>query len=86
MPPNGVILNGMIPFGVISRYHLGVATNPFIYGLPVADPHFAGRTDELAVLISRMTNGINLVVTAPLAMARHRCLTELHKALQLKAG
>jgi hypothetical protein len=64
-----------------------VTTNPFSYGSPVADSHLAGRTDELAVLIGRMTNGINVVVTPPrAAMARHRCLTELGKALQLAGG
>ena len=44
---------------------LGVARNPFSYGSPVADPYFAGRDEELAALISRMTDGINVVVTAP---------------------
>lgn len=39
--------------------------NPFSYGSPVAGPHFAGREAELDALISRMENGINIVVTAP---------------------
>ena len=86
MPPNGVILNGMIPFGVISRYHLGVATNPFSYGSPVADPHFAGRTDELAVLISRMTNGINLVVTAPRRYGKTSLLDRAAQSLAAEGG
>jgi uncharacterized protein len=42
-----------------------VARNPFSYGSPVADPHFAGRAEELAALTSRMSNGINVVITAP---------------------
>jgi AAA+ ATPase superfamily predicted ATPase len=42
-----------------------VAQNPFSYGSPVADPHFAGRGPELDALISRIENGINVVVTAP---------------------
>lgn len=42
-----------------------MAANPFSYGSPVAGDQFAGRTDELAVLTSRMSNSINVVVTAP---------------------
>ncbi len=42
-----------------------VEKNPFSYGSPVSDPYFAGRTAELAALISRIENGINVVVTAP---------------------
>lgn len=42
-----------------------MAANPFSYGSPVAGDQFAGRTDELNVLTSRMSNGINVVVTAP---------------------
>lgn len=39
--------------------------NPFRYGSPVAGPYFAGRTRELAALVDRMANGVNVVVTAP---------------------
>src|SRR5579862_9670254 len=42
-----------------------MAANPFSYGSPVASPYFAGRAVELAALTSRMSNGINVVVTAP---------------------
>jgi hypothetical protein len=42
-----------------------VAKNPFSYGSPVSGSHFAGREVELAALTSRMSNGINVVVTAP---------------------
>ena len=47
-------------------YHGGVATqNPYSYGGPVSGPHFIGRDAEVAQLISRMANGVSVVVTAP---------------------
>ncbi|MGH9083400.1 MAG: AAA family ATPase [Acidimicrobiales bacterium] len=42
-----------------------MAQNPFRYGSPVGDPYFVGRARELDVLLDRMGNGINVVVTAP---------------------
>lgn len=39
--------------------------NPFRYGSPVTGPYFAGRARELAALVDRMGNGINVAVTAP---------------------
>ncbi len=39
--------------------------NPFSYGSPVTGDRFTGRDEELAALLSRMTNGVNVVVTAP---------------------
>ena len=39
--------------------------NPYSYGGPVTGPHFAGRQQELAALVSRMTNGVSVVVTGP---------------------
>lgn len=39
--------------------------NPYSYGGPVTGPHFVGRETEVAELVSRMTNGISVVVTAP---------------------
>ncbi|MHB1711582.1 MAG: AAA family ATPase [Acidimicrobiales bacterium] len=39
--------------------------NPYSYGGPVSGPHFTGREDELAALVSRMTNGVSVAVTGP---------------------
>ena len=39
--------------------------NPYSYGGPVSGPHFIGRDVEVADLVSRMVNGISVVVTAP---------------------
>jgi hypothetical protein len=40
-------------------------TNPFHYGTPAEGDHFTGRTDELAALVGRMVDGINVVVLSP---------------------
>ncbi len=42
-----------------------MARNPFSYGSPVGGPYFAGRVAEIDALVSRMENGVNVVVTAP---------------------
>lgn len=39
--------------------------NPYSYGGPVSGPHFVGRDAEVADLMSRMENGVSVVVTAP---------------------
>jgi hypothetical protein len=39
--------------------------NPYSYGGPVSGPHFVGRDAEVAALVSRMENGVSVVVTAP---------------------
>lgn len=39
--------------------------NPYSYGGPVGAPYFVGRDAEVAALVSRMVNGISVVVTAP---------------------
>lgn len=60
----GMMLLGMMP--VASSWLSGTMTkHPFNYGSPVSGSHFAGRKTELAALTSRMSNGINVVVTAP---------------------
>lgn len=63
-----------------------MATNPFSYGSPVTDPHFAGRTDELAVLTSRMTNGINVVVTAPRRYGKTSLLDRTAQGVAAEGG
>lgn len=42
-----------------------MASNPFHYGTPVEGDQFTGRQQELSALVSRMANGINVVLLAP---------------------
>ncbi len=42
-----------------------MADNPFRYGSPVSGEQFTGREAELAALVSRMTNSINVVLVSP---------------------
>jgi hypothetical protein len=39
--------------------------NPFHYGTPVEGEQFTGRQEELAALLSRMRNGVNVVLLSP---------------------
>jgi hypothetical protein len=39
--------------------------NPFRYGAPVTGQNFVGRRTELDALVSRMRNGVNVVVISP---------------------
>ena len=49
------------------------ADNPFHYGTPAEGDHFTGRRQELDALLTRMRNGVNVVVLSPAATARPRC-------------
>jgi uncharacterized protein len=67
-----------------------VAENPFRYGSPVSGQHFTGRQAELAALVSRMTNSINVVLVSPrrygktsLLLASERRLRAQSKAAAL---
>lgn len=42
-----------------------MAGNPFHYGTPVDTEHFAGRREELAALLARMEDGINVMLVSP---------------------
>lgn len=55
--PNRVILYGIIA-------SVGGA-NPYHYGTPAEGAHFTGRAKELAALLARMRDGINVVVISP---------------------
>jgi hypothetical protein len=46
-------------------YYFDMATNPFQYGTPVEGANFTGRESELDALVSRMRNGINVVLLSP---------------------
>lgn len=57
---------------------VGVAahTNPFHYGTPAEGAYFTGRQEELDALVSRMSDGINVVLVSP----RRYGKTSLHRA------
>lgn len=40
-------------------------SNPYHYGTPVEGEHFTGREEELNALLSRMRNGVNVVLLSP---------------------
>jgi hypothetical protein len=39
--------------------------NPFHYGTPAEGDHFTGRREELGALLTRMRNGVNVVLLSP---------------------
>lgn len=41
------------------------APNPYHYGTPAEGEHFVGRHEELAALLSRIRNGVNVVLLSP---------------------
>jgi len=56
--------------------------NPFDYGGPVSGDHFAGPTREVAVVVSRLTDHVGVVVTAPRrygksSLVKQACYEEL---------
>lgn len=56
------------------------AQNPFHYGTPVEGDYFTGRAKELDALVSRMRDGINVVLVSP----RRYGKTSLHRAAQAR--
>jgi hypothetical protein len=56
------------------------APNPFHYGTPAEGDYFTGRREELDALVSRIRNGINVVLVAP----RRYGKTSLHRAAQAR--
>ncbi|MGH9059091.1 MAG: hypothetical protein ACRDZY_06190, partial [Acidimicrobiales bacterium] len=54
--------------------------NPFHYGTPAEGEHFTGRRAELDTLVSRMRNGVNVVLISP----RRYGKTSLHRAAQAR--
>jgi hypothetical protein len=54
--------------------------NPFHYGTPAEGDYFTGRREELDALVSRIRNGINVVLVAP----RRYGKTSLHRAAQAR--
>jgi uncharacterized protein len=55
--------------------------NPYHYGTPVVDEHFAGRDEELAALVSRLRNGINVVLLSPRRFGKTSLLLRAERSL-----
>lgn len=56
--------------------------NPFHYGTPVTGAQFAGRTEELRALASRMRDGINVVVASPRRYGKTSLITKAAAELE----
>lgn len=54
---------GITPSGIVRA--VASARNPYHYGTPATGDYFTGRAEELAALVSRLRNGINVVVVSP---------------------
>lgn len=51
---------------VTQRYTMAIVSrNPYHYGSPAKGEYFAGRDAELAAIVSRLSNGINVVLMSP---------------------
>lgn len=59
-----------------------MAANPYHYGTPVEGEHFTGRDKELAALVARMRDGINVVLISP----RRYGKTSLLRAAAARVG
>ena len=53
------------PLHTETSYARDMARNPFQYGSPADAEHFTGRKRELLDMVSRMTDGINVVLISP---------------------
>jgi hypothetical protein len=60
--------------------------NPFHYGTPVSGAQFAGRTDELRALTSRMRDGINVVVASPRRYGKTSLITKAAADVERAGG
>lgn len=58
------------------------ARNPYHYGTPVSEEHFAGRDEESAALLSRLRNGINVVLLSPRRYGKTSLLLRAEKELR----
>ena len=65
--PAQPVLTGVIPVGIVPPgIVLCVTTpNPFHYGTPVEGAQFTGRAHEVAGLVSRIRNHVNVVLVSP---------------------
>ena len=61
-------------------------TNPYHYGTPVEGDHFVGRQEELAALVSRLRNGINVAVTSPRRYGKTSLLLRAERELADEGG
>ena len=56
--------------------------NPFHYGTPAQAEHFTGRDEELAALVSRLRNGIHVVLISPRRYGKTSLLLRAEAELQ----
>lgn len=63
-----------------------VSRNPFHYGTPAEGEHFAGRQLELAALLSRMRNGINVVLISPRRYGKTSLLLRAERELAAESA
>jgi hypothetical protein len=62
------------------------APNPYHYGTPAEAEHFAGRDEELGALVSRLRNGINVVVVSPRRYGKTSLLLRAEQELAAEDG
>lgn len=62
-----------------------VLENPFRYGSPVSGDQFTGRRAELATLVSRMSNSVNVVVVSPRRYGKTSLLLAAEERLRSRA-
>lgn len=60
--------------------------NPYHYGTPAEGDHFVGRQEELAALVSRLRNGINVAVTSPRRYGKTSLLLRAERELAAEGG
>jgi hypothetical protein len=60
--------------------------NPYHYGTPAEGEHFVGRQEELAALLSRLRNGINVAVTSPRRYGKTSLLLRAEQELADEGG
>jgi hypothetical protein len=60
--------------------------NPYHYGTPAEGDHFVGRQEELAALLSRLRNGINVALTSPRRYGKTSLLLRAERELADEDG
>jgi hypothetical protein len=56
--------------------------NPYLYGVPVTGKSFAGREDELRVLVARVRSGINVALIAPRRLGKSSLVAQGKQVLE----
>jgi hypothetical protein len=58
--------------------------NPFHYGTPAEGDYFTGRREELSALLSRITNGVNVVLLSPRRYGKTSLIRAAERTLSRK--